>query len=145
MRGARGRVGAPPDRGATTRSMTSPTLKGGRDLVPSLLTSPPIWRAVFAQCQAMCLFSRPFLTHGMTVFQMIHFSRRLDVGGIEKASGGEANCHEKRSSAWSEGMSFRQRIPSFEKDGRPCWLARMRQGRLLTCHSVAGVYVAGYK
>lgn len=67
------------------------------------------------------------------------------MGGIEKASGGEANCHEKRSLAWSEGVSFRKRIPSFEKDGRPCWLARIRQGRLLTCHSVAGVYVAGYK
>lgn len=132
--------------GCTTRgSMTSATLKGGRCLVPSLLTSPPIWRAVFAQCQAMGLLSSPFLTRGVTVFQMVHFSRRLDVGGgIEKASGREPNYYEKRSSEWSEETSFRKRILSFEEDGRLCCQMQTQQGRLLmrradVCRSAAGV------
>ena len=84
---------------------------------------------VFAQCQASCFFSGPFLSRRVTFFWMIQFSSSLHMGGTEKASGMETNYFEKGYSEWSEGKSFCRRILFFEIDGRLCCQEKIQQGK----------------
>lgn len=91
----------------------------------------PLESGVFAQDQAMYFFSSAFLSRRSVFFWMIHFSRGLDMGGIEKASGMETNYYKKSYCGWTEGMSFCKRILSFEIDGQLRHQEQIQQGRPL--------------